>query len=140
VANNVLTLISGNQAATVTLNPNAFIYRGGALVNASALQAGDVITARSYNNSVIYAEVTQLSNGSGQSFAVSGTYNGVTLNNQGQIATISINQTNTNGSVQTVVYNVSPSVTINGNMANLVLNHPVVLQGNSQVVTTIIIP
>jgi hypothetical protein len=138
-ANNVLTLISGNQVTTVILNPNAFIYRGGVLTNASALQAGDVITARSYNNNVIYAEVTQLSNGSAQSFAVSGTYNSMTLNSQGQIFTISMNQTNTNGSVQTVVYSVSPSVTINGNAANLTPNHPIVLQGSGQLVSTIII-
>ncbi|WP_052486996.1 S-layer homology domain-containing protein [Gordoniibacillus kamchatkensis] len=137
VANNVLTLISGNQTVTLSLHPNAFIYRGGALVTAAALQAGDVITARLYNNIVVYGEVTQLS--SGYSFTVSGTYNNVTLNNQGQIATISINQTNANGTVQTVVYNVSSSVTIVGTMANLVQNRPVVLQGNSQTVSKIII-
>lgn len=136
-ANNVLTLISGNQTVTLNLQPNAFIYRGGALVTASALQAGDVITALSYNNLVIYAEVTQLSNG--YTFTVSGTYNGITLNNQGEISTISINQINTNGTVQTAVYSVSSSVQIVGSVANLVQNRPVVLQGNGQVVAKIII-
>jgi hypothetical protein len=138
-ANNVLVLVSGTQTIALTLNANAFITRAGVQVSASSLQAGDVITVRSYNNNVIYAEVTQLSNGSSQSFSVSGTYNGMTLNNQGQIATISINQTGSNGSVVTTVYSVSSSVTINGNMSNLVQNHAIFLQGTGQLVNTITI-
>jgi hypothetical protein len=138
-AGNVLTLLSGNQASTLTLSPNAFVNRGGSIVTAAALQAGDVVTATSYNNTVIYVSVTQLSNGSSQNFVAAGTYNGLTLNNQGQIATISINQTGSNGTVQAAVYNVSPSVTINGTMANLVQNRPIILQGTNQLITTITI-
>jgi hypothetical protein len=121
------------------LNTNAFIYRSGVQVSASALQAGDVINLLSYNNNVIYVEVTQLSNGTSQSFNVSGNFNGMTLNNQGQIATISINQTDSSGTVVTSVYSVAPSVTINGSMSNLVQNHSINLQGTGQLVNTITI-
>jgi hypothetical protein len=138
-ANNLLTIASGNQTIALALNTNAFIYRSGVQVSASALQAGDVINLLSYNNNVIYVEVTQLSNGTSQSFNVSGNFNGMTLNNQGQIATISINQTDSSGTVVTSVYSVAPSVTINGSMSNLVQNHSINLQGTGQLVNTITI-
>jgi hypothetical protein len=138
-ANNLLTIASGNQTIALALNTNAFIYRSGVQVSASALQAGDVINLLSYNNNVIYVEVTQLSNGTSQSFNVSGNFNGMTLNNQGQIATISINQTGSSGTVVTSVYSVAPSVTINGSMSNLVQNHSINLQGTGQLVNTITI-
>lgn len=58
VANNVLTLNKGGRMVTLTLDSNTFIFRGGAKVGASALQAGDVVRTRSYNHVVIFVEVT----------------------------------------------------------------------------------
>lgn len=136
-SNNVILIVSGNQAQAITLNDKAFVYRNGASVSASALQQGDIVKIRSYNNSAIYAEVTQLTNGNNQNFSVSGTFNSVTFTNQGKIATITINQTGTNGSNVTTTYNVSSSVTITGNITNLVANHAITLQGTGAVITTI---
>ncbi|MCC2686630.1 MAG: S-layer protein, partial [Paenibacillaceae bacterium] len=57
VTNNVLTITSNGQTNNLTLDPNAFIFRGGVRVNASALQAGDNVRTRAYNNTVYYVEV-----------------------------------------------------------------------------------
>ena len=47
-SNNVFILVIGNQAQAITLNEKAFVYRGGALVSGSALQAGDLVKVRTY--------------------------------------------------------------------------------------------
>ncbi|CAN7464497.1 S-layer homology domain-containing protein [Paenibacillus sp. LjRoot56] len=135
--NNLIVLVSGNQAQAINLNDKAFIYRSGTQVSGSALQPGDIVKIRSYNNSAIYAEVTQLTNGNTQNFSVSGTFNSVTFTNQGKIATITINQTGSNGSNVTTTYNVSSSVSITGNMSNLVSNHAITLQGTGALITSI---
>ncbi|MFD0693329.1 S-layer homology domain-containing protein [Paenibacillus sp. GCM10027628] len=138
VNNNVLTVTnSAGQTVTLNLNPNANIYRNGLQVSASALQAGDVVDAYSANNSVYLIEVK--STGQVQNLNVSGTLNSITLDSQGKISTISINQVNSDNSVQTVVYSVSPAVTISGDMSQLVQNHSIALQGSNQVVSTIVI-
>ncbi|WP_208607668.1 S-layer homology domain-containing protein [Paenibacillus pectinilyticus] len=136
-SNNTLIVVSGNVAQAVTLNDKAFIYRGGVLVSATALQAGDVIKVRSYNNSAVYAEVTQLTTGNNQSFSVSGTFNSVTFNSNGKIATITLNQTSSSGIVTTTTYNVASTVTILGNIANMVANHAILLQGTGATIQTI---
>ncbi|MDR6551129.1 S-layer homology domain-containing protein [Paenibacillus qinlingensis] len=135
--NSLLVVVSGNQAQAIPLNDKAFVYRSGLQVSGSALQPGDVVKLRSYNNSAIYAEVTQLTNGNNQNFSVSGTFNSVTFTNQGKMATITINQTGTNGSNVTTTYNVSSSVTITGNISNLVQNRPITLQGTGATITKI---
>ncbi|CAN7416232.1 S-layer homology domain-containing protein [Paenibacillus sp. LjRoot153] len=135
--NNLIVIVNGNQAQAINLNDKAFIYRSGTQVSGSALQPGDIVKIRSYNNSAIYAEVTQLTNGNTQNFSVSGTFNSVTFTNQGKIATIAINQTGSNGSNVTTTYNVSSSVTITGNISNLVQNHAITLQGTGALITKI---
>lgn len=135
--NNLIVIVNGNQAQAITLNDKAFVYRSGVQVSGSALLPGDIVKIRSYNNSAIYAEVTQLTSGNNQSFSVSGTFNSVTFTNQGKIATITINQTGTNGSNVTTTYNVSSSVTITGNISNMVQNHAITLQGTGALINMI---
>ncbi|MGG1552146.1 S-layer homology domain-containing protein [Paenibacillus ferrarius] len=135
-----LVLVNGTQAQALSLDENAFIYRGGVKVASSSLQTGDVVKAVVYNNKVVYVEVTQTTSGAGQSFYISGTFNSLTFNNQGKIATISVNQTTSSGSTVTSVYPVSSSVVISGSMSGLVANHAIYLQGNGQVITSITIP
>ncbi|MCZ8515168.1 S-layer homology domain-containing protein [Paenibacillus filicis] len=139
LGNNTLTILNGGQTSTLTLYTNVFILRNGVKVNASDLQIGDIINIRSYNNAVIFVEVTQNGSNSNQSFTVVGTFSSKTLNSQGQLYTISINQTNMNGTTQTIVYSVAPSVTIYGDASRLVANQQVVLQGTGQTVTKIYI-
>ncbi|NRF96028.1 S-layer homology domain-containing protein [Paenibacillus frigoriresistens] len=138
VNGNVLSLSNSGQTKTLDLNPNAFIYKNGVQVTTAALQPGDTVVTHAYNNNVIYVEVTGASNQTG-SFSVSGIYNGMTLNNQGIIATISVNQTNTAGIASTNVYNVSPTVSINGTLSQLVTGHNIILQGNNGLVSAILI-
>lgn len=139
VNNNTLTIANGGQASSLVLNANAFIYRGGALVSPSALQAGDTLDIRSYNGSVIFIEVTQNSGGSGQSLNVVGPINKITLDNQGKISKITINQTLAGGTVQPAEYTVSQTVAIYGDLSKLVPNQQVLLQGSGQTVTAIYI-
>jgi hypothetical protein len=140
VYNNVLTITQDGQTKTVVLDPNAFIFRNGARVAASQLQVGDQIRIHTYNNVVYYVEVTGLASQTTNQFTVNGTFNSFTLNAQGKIATISINQV-VNGGTQTAVYNVdSEHLTIYGNSTGLTLGHAIVLKGLNQLVNEITIP
>ncbi len=135
VYNNVLSLTKAGITSQIELHSNAFIYRNGVQVEASALQVGDEVKIRTYNNKVIFVEVTKTSQ-TNQSASVVGLFNGTTINAQGKIATVSIIQ-NVNGTNQTLIYNVSPNVTIKGNLSQLVQNHEVELKLQNQVVTSI---
>jgi hypothetical protein len=141
VSGNNLSVWSGGQISNYVLNSNAFIYRGGTQVNASALQAGDVLNFVSYNGTVIFIEVTQAAGGSAQNFTVAGTFNQVTLNSEGRIATISLTQTVSGGTNQTLTYNVASNVTVYGDARKLNQTQPVsvILQGSGQTVTAIYI-
>jgi len=136
VYGNTLTLVKAGVTTQLTLNPNAFIYRDGVQVSASALQIGDVVKARSYNGQVIFVEVVQNGQAVDPTFSVTGFLAATTLNASGQIATISLTQT-VNGVVQTTVYNVSPTVTLTGNLSQFVVNHLIEVRGTNQLVTSI---
>ncbi|MBP1993356.1 S-layer homology domain-containing protein [Paenibacillus eucommiae] len=135
VANNVLPITKNGSTVQLVLDPNAFIFRGGVKVNPSALQVGDQVKVRSYNNLVIFVEVVK-QGAVNNNFSAVGTLNATTLNTNGSIATISITQ-NINGNNQTTFYNVSPNVQITGNLAQFVQGHLIELKGKDQVVTTI---
>jgi hypothetical protein len=138
VYNNVLTINKNGQSLQLTLDPNAFIFRNGTKVTAAELKPGDQIRANLYNGNVVFIEVTKAVDNQQADFTVNGTFNSYTLNSQGKIATISVNQT-VNGSVQTSVYNVSPNLTIYGDLALLTAGRAVELKGNNQLVHTITI-
>lgn len=57
VSGNVLTLTKGGTTQQLNMDPNAFIFRDGVKVAASALQPGDQVLVRTYNNYVIFVEV-----------------------------------------------------------------------------------
>ncbi|WP_249862078.1 S-layer homology domain-containing protein [Paenibacillus konkukensis] len=138
VSNNVLTLTKDNKTYDVELASNPTIVRNGRTVAASELKAGDQINVRTYNGQVIFVEVTKMVEEE-VDFTVIGTFNSYTLNSNGSINTISINQTLGDGSVQTAVYNVSSSLTIEGDQSQLTTDRTVELRGKDQVVHTIVI-
>lgn len=141
VSNNLLPIKTGNETIQVELDPNVFIFRGGARVGVADLQAGDSVLIRAYGGKAIYIEVLKLANQQPSQqvdFTVTGTLNSYALNSQGKIATISINQ-NVNGSVAAAVYNVASAVYISGDLGLLTPGRLVELRGQSQVVNTIII-
>lgn len=77
VANNTLSIKSSGTTAAYSLHPDVFIYRNGAKVNASALQAGDEVKIRTFNNQVVFIEVTKAV----QSILYSGTVSAAVSNN-----------------------------------------------------------
>ncbi|MCY9669451.1 S-layer homology domain-containing protein [Paenibacillus alginolyticus] len=135
VYNNVLPVTKAGVTTQYVLHPDAFILRNGVKVPASALQVGDEVKVRSFNNQVVFVEVTKLADVN-QSFDVLGTLNATTLNAQGKIATISITQ-NINGVNQTTIYNVAADVALTGNLGAFTQGHLIQLKGQNQVVTSI---
>ncbi|MBO9607610.1 MAG: S-layer homology domain-containing protein [Paenibacillaceae bacterium] len=135
---NSLSVVQDGQTYTAALDPNAFIFRGGVKVAVSALQVGDEVRVRLYNNVIIFVDVTKQAGTTTtpQTFTAAGTLNAITHNSQGQIATVAINQA-VYGGTQVSLYNVSPSLTIIGNAALLVPNQAVELKGSNSIVTSI---
>lgn len=136
VYNNALTLTKAGVTSQLVLHPNAFVYRGGVQVNASALQVGDQVKVKSYNNLVIFVEVITPAAVDQTTFSVIGNLNATTLNTNGQITSVSITH-NVNGTNQTSVYNVGSNLTITGNLSLLVPGQLIELKGHNQVVTSI---
>ncbi|MEC0266675.1 S-layer homology domain-containing protein [Paenibacillus anseongense] len=135
VYNNVLPVTKAGVTTNYVLHPDAFILRNGVKVAASAIQVGDEVKVRSFNNQVVFVEVTKMADAN-QSFDVVGTLNSTTVDGQGKITSISITQT-INGVSQTTVYNVAANVALTGNLGNFTPTHVVELKGQNQVVTTI---
>ncbi len=135
VYNNVLSLTKNGAPVQYVLHPDAFVLRNGVKVAASALQVGDEVKVRSFNNTVVFVEVTKLAQVN-QVVDVWGTLNGTTLNAQGKIAVISITQ-NVNGVTQTTDFNVSPTVAMTGNLGEFKQGRLLQLKVENQVVTTI---
>jgi len=135
VYNNVMTLTKNGTPTQYTLHPEVFVLRNGVKVAATALQVGDEVKVRTFNNVVVYVEVTKLANVNA-SFDVVGTLDNTTLNAQGKIATISITQ-NINGTNQSTVYNVASDVALTGNIASFTAGHVVELKGQNQIVNVI---
>jgi hypothetical protein len=135
VYNNVLPITKAGVTTQYVLHPDAFILRDGVKVAASALQVGDEVKVRSFNNQVVFVEVTKLAQVN-QSLDVIGTLTATTLNAQGKIATVSITQ-NINGVNQTTIYNVAADVALTGNLGSFTQGHLIELKGQNQVVTSI---
>ncbi|MGF7030262.1 hypothetical protein J2T17_001167 [Paenibacillus mucilaginosus] len=142
VSNNLLNVkLSNNTTVNIELDSNAFIFRNGSRAASSELRAGDELLVRTYNSKAIYVEVTKLANSTttpSTDFSVSGTLNSYKLNNQGEIATITINQS-VNGGTQTAIYPVSSNLYISGDLSLLTAGRSIELKGKNSVVTTLII-
>ncbi|BFT72584.1 S-layer homology domain-containing protein [Paenibacillus sp. P36] len=139
VSNNVLqvTSTSSSSPAYYTVHPDVVVYRNGVRATLSDLRAGDVVNLRTSNNQVIYIEVTRNA-GVDQSFDIYGYLKSTTVNAQGVIATITISQ-NLNGTDQNTLYNVSPSVSLSGNLGLFSEGHLVELIGSNNLVTSIVV-
>ncbi|WP_051620264.1 S-layer homology domain-containing protein [Paenibacillus sp. UNC451MF] len=138
VSNNTLTLTKDNQTYSAEFASNATIVRNGRTVAATELRAGDQINVRTYSGKIIFVEVTKMAEEQ-TDFTVIGSFNSYTLNSGGSIATISINQTLSNGTVQTAVYNTASNLTIQGDLSQLTVDRSVELRGKDQLVHTIVI-
>jgi len=134
-AGNVLTVEKSGVTKTVAVDAGAFIYRNGVKVALSALKSGDELKIRTYNNVAIFIEVTKLAPEQQNTFSAIGVYQDMTLNAEGKIATIKINQ-NVNGTVTAVTYNAASSITTTGGTLPAP-NKVVELKGANNLVTEI---
>ncbi|WP_240414565.1 S-layer homology domain-containing protein [Paenibacillus periandrae] len=139
VSNNTLTLTKDGQTYSAQLDANVSIIRNGVSAAASELRVGDSVLVRTYGGKVIFVQVVTPAQDQQIDFTVIGSLNSYTLNTSGQIATISINQTLSSGSVQTAVYNAASNLSIQGDMSLLTTNRSIELRGKNQVVHTIVI-
>ncbi|MEK8127756.1 S-layer homology domain-containing protein [Paenibacillus filicis] len=142
VAGNLLSVkAANNEPINVELDGTAYIFRNGVRVSPSQIVTGDQVLVRTYGGKAIFVEVTKMAGDNGQTvdFVVSGTLNSYTLNSQGSLGTISINQKLENGGVQTAVYNVAQNVYISGDVSLLTAGRSIELRGKQQSVHTIII-
>ena len=135
VYNNVLSLTKNGTTTAYTLHPDAFILRNGVKVAATEIAVGDTVKVRTFNNIVVFVEVTGNAPVN-TAFDILGTLTATTINAQGKIATITITQ-NINGVDQSTTYNVSSTFALTGNLANFSAGHLIQLKGQNQSVTTI---
>ncbi|MBP3962040.1 S-layer homology domain-containing protein [Paenibacillus lignilyticus] len=125
-SNAIVVVKPNNTEVALALDPNVFIFRNNVKVAVSALKAGDEVLVRTYQNKVVFIEVTKLASEQPAVTTQVGLFNSYSLNAQGKIATISITRTE-NGTTQAYVFNTSPDVAIVGNAALLVAGHAVEL-------------
>ncbi|MDR6554879.1 S-layer homology domain-containing protein [Paenibacillus qinlingensis] len=135
VYNNVLSLTKNGTTTTYTLHPDAFVLRNGVKVPATQIAVGDTVKVRTFNNTVVFVEVTGNAPVNA-TFDVLGTLTSTTINAQGKIATITITQ-NINGVDQSTTYTVASTFALTGNLANFSAGHLIQLKGQNQSVTTI---
>jgi len=128
---------SDNTDVVLPIAMNAFIFRAGAKVDASALRAGDKVFVLTHNGEAVFIEVTQAASPS-NTFTDAGILNSVTLNAEGRLATISLMKA-TDGGTLAVIYNVSHNVRIFGDASLLVAGSSVEVSGTNSTVTKIVI-
>lgn len=127
VANGAITVVKADKTeSTLSLDPSVFIFRDNVKAAATALKAGDEVLVRTYNNKVVFIEVTKSAVDQPAVTTQTGLFNSLSLNAQGKISTLSITNV-VNGTTQALVLNVSPDVAINGNAALLQNGHAVEL-------------
>jgi hypothetical protein len=142
VTGNSVTIIKDGVTVTVPIDANAYIFRDGVKVAATALQVGDELKIRTYNNAAIFIDVVK--NATQQppqqnTFTVTGSVYS-TVVSQGVLTQITINQSVVNNgttTVQQVTYGVAANATLTPAGAQLVQNQNVELKGANNIVTAI---
>lgn len=138
VNGNTLSITKDGATAIVTLDPNAFIFRDGQRVSVADLQPGDTVKAFLFNGTVYFVEAVKGAQ-SPQSFTVSGTFRSLTLDGQGKIASITINQAVYGQPAQPVTYTAASDVVVEGDSSKLTAGQPVELSGQNALVSKIVI-
>lgn len=77
VNGNSLVMTTSGTTSTYALHPEVYVYKNGVKITPSALQAGDEVSVRTFNNQIIYIEVTKPV----QTIINSGTVSAVVANN-----------------------------------------------------------
>jgi len=131
-----LTLVKPDKTElTLDIDPTVFIFRDDKKAPISALQAGDKLFLRTYQNKVVFIEVTENGQAS-TAFTQLGVINTLGFNSQAKLSTISINPADgTQNSV--LIYNVDPNVTIVGDASKLKNGQLVQVKGDKNIVKSI---
>ncbi|REK77794.1 S-layer homology domain-containing protein [Paenibacillus paeoniae] len=131
-----LTLVKPDKTElTLTIDPTVFIFRDDKKSPVSALQAGDKLFLRTYQNKVVFIEVTEKAPAS-TAFTQLGVVSTLGFNSQAKLSTIAINPADsTQNSV--LIYNVDPNVTIIGDASKLKNGQLVQVKGDKNIVKTI---
>lgn len=138
VSGNTVTLTKGGSTSQVTLDPGAFIYRGGQRIAIGGLQAGDEVRIKLVDNVGIYLEVTKLAAPAYNFTAVGRLYSYQWNADYSKIIKIGINTAAKGDPQQVTEYVVDPNYRFeNGSTSNLVFDIPVRLKGNNQIVSVI---
>jgi len=136
IANGTVTVKKADQkTVSVPVDANVFIFRKDVKAPLSALTVGDEVLVRTFQGKAVFIEVTKTAPVNTQ-FVDVGKVGSFSLNTQGKIATISVSK-DVNGTLQTIIYNVDPNVTITGNTGVLSPNLNVVVKGNNNIVQSI---
>ncbi|MUT65878.1 S-layer homology domain-containing protein [Paenibacillus sp. NEAU-GSW1] len=140
VTNKKITIVKADKTeVTLDIDPNVFIFREDKKAALSALEAGDTVLVRTYQNKVVFIEVTKVAEEEvSTAFTEVGLVNTVTVNAEGKLSTISVTKV-VNDQTLTTIYNVDPKVKIVGNASLLVKDQLVELKGENGTVTTITI-
>ncbi|TMV44844.1 S-layer homology domain-containing protein [Paenibacillus mesophilus] len=129
--NNVLTVNRSGVPTSITIDPNAFVYRGGVRVPLTTVQAGDTVRVRLMNNVGIYVEVTNSVTTPAADFSVTGRVYSYDMGSDEKITKIYLNMAaNTNDQPIIQSYAVDASYAIeNGDRLSLIAGRSVTVSG-----------
>lgn len=137
-ANGQLTVVKAdNTELALAIDPTVFIFRDGKKAAVSELQAGDKLFVRTYQNKIVFIEVTEKAPVT-TAFTETGKVNTLTFNAQAKLATISITK-EVNSQTTVLIYNVDANVSIVGDVSKLTANQLVEVKGENNIVKTITI-
>ncbi|GAA3408658.1 S-layer homology domain-containing protein [Paenibacillus hodogayensis] len=136
--NNVLTVNKGGVPTSVTIDPNAFVYRSGVRVGLGALQPGDVVRVKLVNNIGIYVEVTSATTNPNVDFTLTGRVYSYESTDE-KLTKIYVNTAaNTNDQPVVQSFAVDANYTIeNGDRMSLIAGRSITVSGTNQVVKKI---
>lgn len=137
--NNVLTVSQNGTPVSITVDPNAFVYRSGVRVALGAVVPGDVVRVKLVNNVAIYVEVTSTTTNPTVDFSVTGRVYSYDMGSDEKITKIYVNTAaNTNDQPIIQVYEVAANYTIeNGDRLSLINGRSITVSGTNQIVNKI---
>ncbi|MDQ8739367.1 S-layer homology domain-containing protein [Paenibacillus sp. LHD-38] len=135
-ADGKLTVVKAdNTEASLAIDSNVFIFRDDKKAPLSALRAGDEVLVRTYQNKVVFIEVTK-SAPVVTAFSELGILNTLTFNAQAKLVTLSISRVENSQTVM-LTFNVDANVAITGDASLLKPGQLVQVKGENGTAKTI---
>lgn len=135
-ANGSITVVKpDNTELALSLDANVFIFRDDKKAAVSALRTGDEVLVRTYQNKVVFIEVTK-SAPVVTSFTELGVVNTLTYNAESKLSTISITRIE-NSQTVVLIYNIDANVSITGDVSLLKPGQAVQVKGENGTVKSI---